>query len=62
MPEMGGCIIKVPGKGEFNDPVDVVVDELRNMIEDGSHGDMLHITVLDMSEAEYNKLPEWTGW
>ena len=62
IPEMGGCIIKVPEKGEFNDPVDVVAEELRNMIEDGSHGDTLNITVLDMKQKDYDKLEEWTGW
>ncbi len=62
MPEMGGCIIKVPDKGEFNDPVDVVADELRNMIADGSHGDKFTVTVLDMAQKDYDKLEEWTGW
>jgi hypothetical protein len=61
-PEMGGCIIKVPEEGEINNPVDVVSDELKSMIEDGCSGEKLTITVLDMTEAEYNKLPEWTGW
>ena len=60
MPEMGGCII--PVGGECNDPVDVVTDELRTMIEDGSPGDSFTVTLLEMSQKEINELPEWTGW
>jgi len=48
--------------GEVNDPVEIIATEVREMINDGAPGDMLTITLLEMSKKEYNKLPEWTGW
>jgi len=65
IPESGSCVVKVPDDyagGEVNDPVEIIATEVREMINDGAPGDMLTITLLEMSKKEYNKLPEWTGW
>lgn len=61
IPETGGCTVKAEAD-DCNDPINIVSDELRNMIDDGAHGDKITITLKEMSEEDYEALPEWTGW
>jgi len=61
IPEHGKCVIKVAPYMD-NDPVEIVAEEIRQMIEGGSSGDKLIVELLEMSSDEYNKLPEWEGW
>lgn len=60
IPEHGKCVIK-SGNGA-NDPVEIIADHVREMIADGAAGDKLIITLLEMTEREYDSLPEWDGW
>jgi hypothetical protein len=60
IPKMGACIVRTGSK--VNDPVEIISDEVKDMIENGSVGDTLIITLLEMTEAELNDLPEWEGW
>lgn len=61
IPEMGKCIIKVSDVC-INNPLDVVMSELKEMLVDGEAGDRIIFELVEMTEEEYAQLPEWEGW
>ena len=56
------CVLKADLETRDNNPVDVVTLELKTMIEEWAVGEELRIKVAEMSQEEYNSLPEWRGW
>jgi len=36
--------------------------ELDGFLEYGEIGDSINLTIIEMEESEYEKLPEFTGW
>lgn len=36
--------------------------ELDGFLEGGEIGDSINLTIIEMEESEYEKLPEFTGW
>jgi len=36
--------------------------ELDGFIESGKIGDSINLTIIEMEESEYEKLPEFMGW
>lgn len=36
--------------------------ELDGLLEYGEIGDSINLTIIEMEESEYEKLPEFTGW
>lgn len=55
MPECGGCIVT-------EHRADMVADQIRDMIDSKAVGESITITLLEMTQAEIDALPEWEGW
>lgn len=51
----GGLILSTSNKEEILDEVEVFIDE-------GSEGDCFLLTIEEMSEENFNNLPEFNGW
>ena len=56
------CVLKADLDTKENNPVDVVTQELKTMIEEEAVGEKLTVMIKRMSWKEYGALPEWEGW
>ena len=45
----------------FNPPISAL-DDIKDFLTDGSKGEDCRVEISEMSQEEFDKLPEFTGW
>jgi len=60
---LGGYILKADDlETKVDNPLDIFIDEIRTLIEEGSLGVSLNIELGQMTEEEYSNLGDFEGW
>lgn len=48
--------------GGYTQPLSTIGEAIANEFEGANDGDQIRLTLVEMTEEDYNLLPEFTGW
>lgn len=51
-----------PGMGGYIQPIEDLADAIDGEFNGANPGDMIILTLVDVSREEYDAMPEFTGW